>query len=178
MAQHIASIHWQFDGGDFRKGRYSRAHTWRFDGGVEVAASPSPHVVPAPWSDAAAVDPEEAFVASLASCHRQMMTFLFLASRAGFLVERYDDDAVGTMVKNERGRWWVNEVVLKPRIVYGGDKLTPHGLVTEVTEVDGKPRVTVQLWVERQDGTKTSVGTAWAGQPSDKRSWIKEGKAS
>ncbi len=121
MAQHIASIHWQFDGGDFRKGRYSRAHTWRFDGGVEVPASPSPHVVPAPWSDAAAVDPEEAFVASLASCH--MMTFLFLASRAGFLVERYDDDAVGTMVKNERGRWWVNEVVLKPRIVYGGDKL-------------------------------------------------------
>ena len=120
MIEHKASIHWQFDGGDFRKGRYSRAHTWRFDGGLEVPASPSPHVVPAPWSEAGAVDPEEAFVAAIASCH--MMTFLFLASRAGFLVERYEDDAVGSMVKNEQGRWWVNEVVLKPRIVYGGDK--------------------------------------------------------
>ena len=119
MIEHKASIHWTLDGGDFRKGRYSRAHSWRFDGGVEVPASPSPHVVPAPWSDASAVDPEEAFVAAIASCH--MMTFLFLASRAGYLVERYDDDAVGTMVKSDEGRWWVNEVVLKPRIVYGGD---------------------------------------------------------
>lgn len=121
MIEHKASIHWSFDGGDFRKGRYSRAHVWRFDGGLEMPASPSPHVVPAPWSEASAVDPEEAFVAAIASCH--MMTFLFLASRAGFLVERYDDHAVGTMVKNAQGRWWVNEVVLKPRIVYGGDKL-------------------------------------------------------
>ncbi len=123
MAQHTASIHWQFAGGDFRKGRYSRAHTWRFDGGLEVAASPSPHVVPAPWSQASAIDPEEAYVASLASCH--MMTFLFLAARAGLEVLSYDDDAIGTMVKNEQGRWWVNEVVLTPRIVYGGDKGAP-----------------------------------------------------
>jgi organic hydroperoxide reductase OsmC/OhrA len=123
MAQHKAFIHWQFAGGDFRKGRYSRVHTWRFDGGLEVPASPSPHVVPAPWSEAAAVDPEEAYVASLASCH--MMTFLFLAARAGFEVMSYDDEAVGTMLKNEQGRWWVNEVVLRPRIVYGGDKGAP-----------------------------------------------------
>ena len=123
MAQHKASIHWQFAGGDFRKGRYSRAHTWRFDGGLEVAASPSPHVVPAPWSEASAVDPEEAYVASLASCH--MMTFLFLAARAGFEVSSYDDDAVGTLAKNEKGAWWVDEVVLKPRIVYGGEKPAP-----------------------------------------------------
>lgn len=61
--------------------------------------------------------------------------------------------------------------------VYVGDKLTPHGLVTEVGEENGKPRVTIQLWVEKQDGTKSSVGTAWAGQPSDKRSWIEGGKA-
>lgn len=121
MAEHKATIHWQFDGGDFRKGRYSRAHSWQFDGGLQVPASPSPHVVPAPWSDAGAIDPEEAFVAALASCH--MMTFLFLAARAGYQVLSYDDDAVGSMVKNEHGRWWVNEVVLKPRIVYGGDKL-------------------------------------------------------
>ena len=61
--------------------------------------------------------------------------------------------------------------------VYVGDKLTPHGLVTEVGEENGKPRVTIQLWVEKQDGTKSSVGTAWAGQPSDRRSWIDGGKA-
>lgn len=123
MAQHKASIHWTFKDGDFRKGRYSRAHTWRFDGGLEVAASPSPHVVPAPWSDAAAIDPEEAYVAALASCH--MMTFLFLAARAGFEVLSYADDAYGTMAKNERGAYWVDEVALKPRIVYGGAKGSP-----------------------------------------------------
>lgn len=129
MAQYTANIHWQFAGGDFRKGRYSRAHTWRFDGGLEVAASPSPHVVPAPWSEAGAVDPEEAYVAALASCH--MMTFLFLAARAGFEVMSYDDQAVGTMVKNEQGRWWVNEVVLRPRIVYGGEKGSPDAEESE-----------------------------------------------
>ena len=85
------------------------------------------------------------------------------------------------MLERNFGDAWVYGGKISARYihpVYGGDKLTPHGLVTEETEVDGKPRVTVQLWVERQDGTKTSVGTAWAGQPSDKRSWIKEGKAS
>ncbi|MGD9602215.1 MAG: OsmC family protein [Gammaproteobacteria bacterium] len=123
MIEHKTSIHWTFDGGDFRKGRYSRAHRWEFDGGHVVPASPSPHVVPAPWSDPAAVDPEEAFVAAIASCH--MLTFLFLASRAGYQVTRYDDDAVGTMIRNERGRHWVNEVVLRPRIEWGGERGAP-----------------------------------------------------
>ena len=116
MIEHKASIHWSFTGGDFRKGRYSRAHRWAFDGGLEVPASPSPHVVPAPFSDASAVDPEEAFVAAVASCH--MMTFLFLAARAGYQALSYDDDAVGHMVRNEQGRWWVNEVLLRPRITW------------------------------------------------------------
>jgi organic hydroperoxide reductase OsmC/OhrA len=116
MIEHKASIHWRFDGGDFRKGRYSRAHRWDFDGGLSVAASPSPHVVPAPYSDAGAVDPEEAFVAAVASCH--MMTFLFLASRAGHVVLEYTDDAVGHMEKNAQGRYWVSEVLLRPRITW------------------------------------------------------------
>jgi organic hydroperoxide reductase OsmC/OhrA len=81
-----------------------------------VAASPSPSVVPAPWSDASAVDPEEAFVAAIASCH--MLTFLFLASRAGVVVRSYEDEAVGTMTKNEHGVPWVSSVVLRPRITY------------------------------------------------------------
>ena len=117
MSAHTASIHWQFDGGEFRRGRYSRVHTWTFDGGLTVPASPSPSVVPGPWSDPANVDPEEALVAALASCH--MMTFLYAAARAGFEVLSYDDDAVGTMAKNAHGVYWVAEVVLNPRITFG-----------------------------------------------------------
>ena len=120
MIEHQARVSWTFDGGDFRKGRYSRAHRWDFDGGCSMPASPSPHVVPAPWSDAAAVDPEEAFVAAVASCH--LLTFLFLAARAGYQVLSYVDEAVGAMVKNERGRYWVHEVVLHPRIEWGGER--------------------------------------------------------
>ena len=117
MSAHKAVIHWDRSSPDFTKGRYSREHTWTFDGGVVVPASPSPAVVPAPYSNAAHVDPEEAFVAALASCH--MLTFLHLAARAGFAVESYTDEAVGTLTKNERGVPWVSEVVLRPRIVYG-----------------------------------------------------------
>lgn len=116
MSQHTAIIRWTHDGGEFLEGRYSRAHTWAFDGGITVPASPSPAVVRAPYSDATAVDPEEAFVASIASCH--MLTFLYLASRAGIEVLSYEDEAVGTMTKNERRVPWVSEVVLSPRIVY------------------------------------------------------------
>ena len=120
MSEHKATIQWTFTGGEFLKGRYSREHTWRFDGGVIVPASPSPSTVPKPYSNEAHVDPEEAFVASIASCH--MLTYLFLASRAGFEIASYEDAAVGTMTKNERGIFWVNAVVLRPRIVYAGDK--------------------------------------------------------
>src|SRR6187551_1761631 len=96
--QHKAIISWKFSGQDFVKGRYSREHTWTFDGGVTVPASPAPSVVPAPWSNPAHVDPEEAYVASIASCH--MLTFLWVAGRRGFVVTSYRDHAVGTMAKN------------------------------------------------------------------------------
>ncbi|MBI4326098.1 MAG: OsmC family protein [Chloroflexi bacterium] len=121
MTEHKAIIRWSRSGPDFLKGKYSREHTWTFDGGVTVPASPSPHVVRAPWSNAAGVDPEEAFVASLSSCH--MLTFVWLASRAGFVADSYEDEAVGAMAKNERGAWWVSTVTLRPRIVWSGDKL-------------------------------------------------------
>ena len=120
MSEHKATIRWAFPGGDFLKGRYSREHTWSFDGGVTIPASSSPAAVPKPYSNEANVDPEEAFVASLSSCH--MLTFLFVASRAGFEILSYEDEAVGTMTKNERGVAWVSAVVLRPRLVYGGDK--------------------------------------------------------
>jgi len=118
MAEHKATIRWTLGQGDFTKGRYSREHIWTFDGGITVPASSSPSVVPKPYSSDAAVDPEEAFVAAIASCH--MLMFLYEASRAGVEVLRYDDDAVGTMTKNERGVAWVSKVVLRPRITYGG----------------------------------------------------------
>jgi organic hydroperoxide reductase OsmC/OhrA len=120
MSQHTATIRWAHADGDFLKGRYSREHTWTFDGGLTVPASPSPSAVPRPYSNEANVDPEEAFVASIASCH--MLTFLFLAMKAGFQVASYEDDAVGMLTKNERGVPWVSSVVLAPRIVYAGER--------------------------------------------------------
>lgn len=121
MAEHTATIHWKLDGGDFLKGKYSREHVWTFDGGASIPASPAPQVVPAPWSNPALVDPEEVFVASLASCH--MLTFLHLASRQGFLIASYEDTAVGTMAKNEKGIPWVAKVALNPRIAWAGEKI-------------------------------------------------------
>ena len=82
MAEHTATITWSRGNDDFLDKRYHRAHTWQFDGGTTVAASSSPHVVPLPYSDAAAVDPEEAYVAALSSCH--MLWFMDFASRAGY----------------------------------------------------------------------------------------------
>lgn len=121
MSEHKATISWIRSGPDFAKGQYTREHMWIFDGGLTVPASPAPSVVPAPWSNPANVDPEEAFVASVASCH--MLTFVWLASRRAFVVDRYDDEAVGTMTKNERGVPWVSRITLYPRIAWSGDKL-------------------------------------------------------
>ncbi len=120
MSEHKAIIAWKRTGPDFLKGNYSREHTWTFDGGATVPASPSPTVVPAPWSNPVHVDPEEAFVASVSSCH--MLTFLFLASKQGFQVDSYRDEAVGHMSKNEKGVPWVSSITLHPHIEYSGDK--------------------------------------------------------
>ncbi|GKS76409.1 OsmC family protein [Acidovorax sp. SUPP950] len=112
MAEHLASITWQRGSDAFLDRRYHRAHQWQFDGGATVAASSSPHVVPLPYSDAAAVDPEEAFVAALSSCH--MLWFLDLACRDGWRVDHYRDDAVGTMAPDDQGRPVVAHVQLRP----------------------------------------------------------------
>src|SRR4051812_20484921 len=105
MSEHTAIIRWSQPNSDFSAGKYSREHTWTFDGGLTIQASPSPHVVPVPWSNPANVDPEEAYIASISSCH--MLTFLWVASRAGFAVQSYEDYAVGTMTRNEAGVPWV-----------------------------------------------------------------------
>ena len=120
MSSYTATIRWTRTGdGDFTKGQYSRAHEWAFDGGVTVPASASPHVVPAPWSDVAGVDPEEAFIASLSSCH--MLFFIDFARRDGLTVESYVDEAEGVMEKRADGKIAMTRVTLRPRINWGGD---------------------------------------------------------
>lgn len=114
-----ATVHWQRGGQVYTDRAYSRAHDLIFDGGVTVPGSPAPSVVKPPLSRADAVDPEEMFVAALASCH--MLFFLDLASRRGFRIDDYRDDAEGVMTKNERGKLFVSTVTLKPRIVWSGD---------------------------------------------------------
>lgn len=121
MSEYKATIKWARTSPDFLKGRYSREHTWTFDGGVTVPASSSPAVVPAPYSNTACVDPEEAFVASLSSCH--MLTFLFMAQKQGFQIDSYEDEAIGMVTKNETGAMWVSSVTLNPKIVFSGEKL-------------------------------------------------------
>ena len=114
MTDYTATIAWQRDGAVFTDNRYSRAHRWQFDGGVEVPASASPHVVPEPMSVAAAVDPEEAFVASVSSC--LMLWFLSIAAKRGFVIDSYHDDAIGIMGRNPRGKVVVATVKLRPRV--------------------------------------------------------------
>ena len=121
MSAHSAIISWKRSSPDFLKGNYSREHIWRFDGGLTVPASPSPSIVPAPYSNEANIDPEEAFIAAVASCH--MLFFLMFASQHGFQVDSYEDEAVGTMSKNEKGVLWISDIELNPRILYSGDVL-------------------------------------------------------
>lgn len=121
MSEHHAIIFWERTDSDFLSGKYSREHRWIFDGGLTVPASPSPTIVPAPFSNPAHLDPEEAFVASVSSCH--MLTFLYWASKQGFQVDQYRDEAIGVMAKNEKGVPWISLIKLNPEIIYSGGKL-------------------------------------------------------
>lgn len=120
MAEYQATVDWGRNGAAFVDNRYSRGHHWEFDGGVRVPASASPHVVPLPYSVAAAVDPEEAFVAALSSCH--MLWFLSLAAKQGYVVEQYRDTAVGTTGRDGDGRLAMLDVRLRPLVTFSGPK--------------------------------------------------------
>lgn len=121
MSEHKATIVWQRGEQAFTDNAYSRGHLWKFDGGLTIPASASPHVVPLPMSVAENVDPEEAFVAALSSCH--MLTFLAIAAKRGFVVDSYTDAAVGSMGKNADGRVCVTQVVLEPRVSFTGGQI-------------------------------------------------------
>ncbi len=114
MSSYTVTIRWLRGNQPFTDNRYSRGHTWVFDGGVEVPASASPHVVPLPYAQANAVDPEEAFVASLSSCH--MLWFLPIAAKRGFCIDSYVDDAVGLMGKDASGKLSMTQVTLRPKV--------------------------------------------------------------
>jgi len=118
MSRHRAKLLWNRGDTVFLRGRYSREHTWMFDGGAIIAASSSPSLVPTPHSNPANVDPEEAYVAAISSCH--MLTFLYLASQRGLQIDSYQDDAVGEITKDETGNAWISEVTLNAKVTYSG----------------------------------------------------------
>lgn len=118
MQQFTATVHWRRGDQVFTDNRYSRAHRWEFDGGLALPASSSPLSVALPMSDASALDPEEALVAAVSSCH--MLFFLSIARQRGFVVDRYHDAAVGTLSKNAEGKMAMTSMVLRPVIVFSG----------------------------------------------------------
>jgi organic hydroperoxide reductase OsmC/OhrA len=124
MSTHEASLVWRRGAEErFTDGRYSRAHEWMFDGGARVRASASPNNARPPYSDPSGVDPEEALVAALSSCH--MLFFLWLSAQRGFAVLSYEDAAIGVMSEGSDGRQWVSKVTLRPRVVFdGGERPT------------------------------------------------------
>jgi organic hydroperoxide reductase OsmC/OhrA len=119
MSEHTAIVEWFRGDQPFTDHAYSRAHDWRFDGGAVVRGSSAPTSVAPPMSDPGAVDPEEALVAALSSCH--MLFFLALAAKAGFVVDHYRDAAVATLARDDRGRMSITEVVLRPAVDWSGD---------------------------------------------------------
>lgn len=131
MHTYTAKISWRSDSPDaFARKQYSRAHTWSFDGGIEVPASSSPQGVKIPYSVEEAVDPEEALVAAASSCH--LLSFLWVAVRRGFVLASYEDNAEGVMTKNERGQLWVSKITLDPKIEWAGDTIPNPEEVAEM----------------------------------------------
>lgn len=124
-------ISWKKDSAEnFTDNKYSRVHTWIFDGGIKLEASSSPHVVPLPMSVESAVDPEEAFVASLSSCH--MLWFLSIAAGRKYVVETYEDNAEGILGKDEEGKLGMTKVTLKPKVRFGGGTVPSREQIDEL----------------------------------------------
>jgi organic hydroperoxide reductase OsmC/OhrA len=124
MSEYFATVSWYRGEQDFLDNAYSRGHEWAFDGGFIVPATSSPHIVPLPQSVEGNVDPEQAFVAALSSCH--MLFFLSLAGSKGYVVDSYVDRAEGVMARNEKGRTAMTTVTLRPEIVFGGELQPRH----------------------------------------------------
>ena len=128
MSEYKVTVKWERNDQPFVDNKYSRAHSLAFDG-LTVPGSSSPRVVPV-YSDPNAVDPEEAFVASLSSCH--MLWFLSLAAKQGFRVDSYSDDAVGVLSKNDENRFAITKVTLRPHVIFSGDRVPSQSEIEEI----------------------------------------------
>jgi organic hydroperoxide reductase OsmC/OhrA len=160
MSQYQAHIRWQRQPGErFVDSRYSRAHSWEFDGGVIVPASSAVSSVPLPYSKAENVDPEEAFVAAISSCH--MLTFLYLAAKERLVVDSYDDLAVGTMTRNEKGQMAVTSVRLAPKIAFSGATAPTDASVHRLHEASHE-----ECYIANSVLTAISVRGDWTYTPS------------
>ncbi|HLK70363.1 MAG TPA: OsmC family protein [Steroidobacteraceae bacterium] len=130
-SEHVAEIRWQRAPEEaFTDLRYSRAHQWQFDGGMRIAASSAVSSVPLPYSKPENVDPEEALVAAVSSCH--MLMFLWLAARQGLIVDSYEDHAVGTLARNAQNRLAITQVQLAPRIAFSGARSPTEAQVEQL----------------------------------------------
>jgi len=130
MSEYVATIRWRRGDQNFTDDQYSRGHEWEFDGGITVPASASPDIVPLPLSVAENVDPEEAFVASLSSCH--MLFFLAIAVKSGFVIDEYTDAAIGRPGKNADGKRAITKVILRPRATYSGERIPDRGEIEKM----------------------------------------------
>jgi len=131
---YTATLTWQKQPGEeFEKGRYSRVHQWMFDGGMKIAASSSPTVVPVPMSDASLIDPEEAFLASLSSCH--LLFFLSIAAKKKLIVEKYQDHVQGIMGKNEEGKMAMLTVTLNPVVSFSAENMPSQETIRQIHEL-------------------------------------------
>ncbi|AWF80397.1 peroxiredoxin [Microbulbifer sp. A4B17] len=136
MSEYTSTVVWKRDEQIFTDNQYSRAHTWQFDGGASIPASSSPHVVPIPYSVVENVDPEEAFVAALSSCH--MLFFLSIAAKRGFVVDEYCDEAIGIMDAGEDGRIAMTKVTLRPLVHFSGDKQPSREQLEKIHQLSHK----------------------------------------
>lgn len=136
----------------FTDNKYSRLHKWIFDGGLEFPASSSPHVVPVPMSDESAVDPEEAFVASLSSCH--MLFFLSIAAKQNYTIDRYEDHTEGIMGKNEQGKYAMTEVNLHPQVTFSGSNIPGSHQVNKIHQL-----AHAQCFIANSVRTKININT-------------------
>jgi organic hydroperoxide reductase OsmC/OhrA len=116
MSEHTVTVQWTRQTPDFVYETYNRDHDWQFDNGTTIPASATPHY----RGNANCIDPEEAFVASLSSCH--MLTFLAIAARQRYVVDSYRDEAVGILGKNDSGALAMTKVTLRPAVAFGGEK--------------------------------------------------------
>ena len=155
MAVHTASVIWSRGDQAFTDNRYSRAHDWRFDGGAIVRASSSPHVVRTPFSDPAAVDPEEAYLAALSSCH--MLWFLGLAAQDGLVIDRYEDTPRAELVENDDGRAWIADVRLVPHVTVAGARSPTDEIVADLHH-----RAHEACFLANSVRTRISIAGTWA----------------